>query len=344
MVRKKLIPIAIVIIVIVVVLGIYAVLAPPPAVKIWRWGTADPGSYGYKVSAFMADFLRRDMPDWDITVYPYATTTANIKDFTLGNLESTYAADVLLTQLYEFTGPWEGFKPEVKKMPVQTFWAYTMETHFLILKGKEALYTKWGDLEGKKVYLTPAGYGNHMNIRRSLLALGIVVEHVEVATDKVIDALEAGTIEAFCCYTTNLVSLPTWGKTEELKMELKPLNPSPAETATLTAAGLTPVKIDVKKAYVKNKGMGDAYGIPFYFGYHAGTDFPEKDAYRWLICLENNAGFLAKLDPGFAALKADFAGFQVKGIKSVPTIPVHPGLARYLKEKGLWEAEWKIAK
>ena len=40
---------------------------------------------------------------------------------------------------------------------------------------------------------------------------------------------------------------------------------------------------------------------------------------------------------------ADFAGFQVQGIKSIPEVPVHPGLAHYLKEKGLWDPAWKIA-
>ena len=37
------------------------------------------------------------------------------------------------------------------------------------------------------------------------------------------------------------------------------------------------------------------------------------------------------------------AGFQVQGIKSIPEVPVHPGLVKYLKEKGLWDSSWKIA-
>jgi hypothetical protein len=27
----------------------------------------------------------------------------------------------------------------------------------------------------------------------------------------------------------------------------------------------------------------------------------------------------------------------------MPYVPVHPGLAKYLKEKGLWDPAWKIA-
>jgi TRAP-type uncharacterized transport system substrate-binding protein len=69
--------------------------------KMWRWGTSNPGAYGYRVSAFLSDFLRRGMPDYDVTVYPFASTTANIKNFLVGELESTYSAEPGLRKLYE---------------------------------------------------------------------------------------------------------------------------------------------------------------------------------------------------------------------------------------------------
>ena len=62
-----------------------------------------------------------------------------------------------------------------------------------------------------------------------------------------------------------------------------------------------------------------------------------------LTVLEAAAGDLVKLEAGFGPLSKDFAGFQVKGIKSIPEVPIHPGLAKYLKEKGLWDPSWVIA-
>jgi TRAP-type uncharacterized transport system substrate-binding protein len=35
---------------------------------------------------------------------------------------------------------------------------------------------------------------------------------------------------------------------------------------------------------------------------------------------------------------------QVKAIERIPEIPVHPGLAKYLQERGVWQKEWKIGK
>ena len=336
----------------VLVLGLAVVLVsafalPGPAVaqkKMWRWGTSDPSAYGYRVSAFMSDFLRRGMPDYDVTVYPFASTTANIKNFLVGELESTYSAEPGLRKLYSFTKPFKGFEPNVKQMPVQSFWSYTMETHILTLPKNKDKYRSWEDLNGKKIYMTKAGYMNHINIFRAMSDInGLKIKHVEVDMSKVADALRAGTIDATAAYTTALVSLAGWIKVLDVSSPLQGVNPTPEQIKKLTAAGFAPAKINMKKAYTRDLGVDELYGVPFYFGYHHGLGFPAEDVYRALKVFEAEAAALPKLDPGFGPLAKDFAGFQVKGIQSIPEVPVHPGLAKYLKEKGLWDSAWKIA-
>ena len=49
--------------------------------------------------------------------------------------------------------------------------------------------------------------------------------------------------------------------------------------------------------------------------------------------LYNKRQELLKSDPGFAPLASDFTGMQARGINAYPTAPVHPGLAKFLKEK-----------
>jgi hypothetical protein len=320
---------------------------PGPAVaekKMWRWGTSNPGAYGYRVSAFLSDFLRRGMPDYDVTVYPFASTTANIKNFLVGELESTYSAEPGLRKLYSFKKPFAGFEPNVKQMPVQSFWSYTMETHILTLPKNKDKFRSWADLDGKKIYMTKAGYMNHINIFRAMGEInGLNIKHVEVDMSKVADALRAGTIDATAAYTTALVSLASWIKVLDVASPLQGVNPTPEQIKKLTAAGFAPAKINMKKAYTKDLGVAELYGVPFFFGYHHGLNFPAEDIYRALKAFEAEAPALIKLDPGFGPLAADLAAFQVQGIKSIPEVPVHPGLAKYLKEKGLWDSSWKIA-
>ena len=328
----------------VVLLAAFALPGHAAEKKMWRWGTSDPSAYGYRVSAFMSDFLRRAMPDWDVTVYPYVSTTASVKSFLIGNLESTYIAEPGFRTLYAFVKPFEGFEPNVKQMPVQSLWSYTMETHILTLPENKDKFRSWADLDGKKIYMTKAGYMNHINIFRAMQDIcGLKIEHVEVDATKAADALRAGTVDAVANYTTALVSLPTWGKALDVATPLHGVNPTPEQMKKLTEAGFAPVKINIQKAYTRDLGVNELYGIPFFFGYHHGIDFPEEGVYQALKAFEEAGPELVKLDPGFGPLAENLAGFQVQGIKSIPEVPVHAGLAKYLKEKGLWDSKWKIA-
>ena len=334
------------------VLGLTVVLVsafalPDSAVaqkKMWRWGTSDPATFGYRIAGFMTDILRRGMPDYDITIYPYASTTANVKSFLVGDLESTYSAEPGLRKLYSFQKPFKGFESKVKQMPVQSFWCYTIETHIMTLPKNKDKFRTWEDLDGKKIYMTKAGYMNHINIFRAMEDInGLKIKHVEVDMSKVADALRAGTIDATAAYTTALVSLAGWIKVLDVASPLQGVNPTPEQIKKLIAAGFTPAKINMKKAYTRDLGVDELYGVPFYFGYHHGLRFPAEDVYRALIVFEKGVGDLAKLERAFAPLAKDFAGYQVLGIKSIPEVPVHPGLAKYLKEKGLWDSSWVIA-
>jgi hypothetical protein len=219
-----------------------------------------------------------------------------------------------------------------------------METHILTLPENKDKFRSWEDLNGKKIYMTKAGYMNNINIHRAMEDIcGLDITHVEVDMSKVADALRAGTIDATAAYTTALVSLAGWIKVLDVSSPLQGVNPTPEQIKKITAAGFTPEKIDIKKAYTRDLGVDELYGVPFFFGYHHGLSFPAEGVYKALKVFEAAGPEMIKLDPGFGPLAKDFAGFQVKGIKSIPEIPIHPGLAKYLKEKGLWDPAWKVA-
>ena len=312
--------------------------------KMWRWGTADPASFGYRIGGFMTDILRRGMPDYDITIYPYASTTANVKSFLVGDLESVYSAEPGLRKLYSFTKPFKGFEPNVKQMPVQSFWCYTIETHIMTLPKNKDKFRTWQDLDGKKIFMTKSGYMAHISIFKAMRDIcGLDITHVEIDTTKMADALAAGTVDAVATRTTSRVTLPTGDKMLDISTPLQAVNPTPAQIKKLSAEGVTVVEIDMKKAFTKDLGVDKLYGVPFYFGYHHGLRFPAEDVYRILMVFEKGVGDLAKLEPAFAPLAKDFAGYQVLAISSIPEVPVHPGLAKYLKQKGMWNSSWKIA-
>jgi len=111
----------------------------------------------------------------------------------------------------------------------------------------------------------------------------------------------------------------------------------------LKAAGLAIVDVDPKNAFTKDVGVTTAQGVPILFGYNVGTNIPEQVVYKMVSAIYKNRVQLAQADPGFTPMAKDFLGMQATGINANPHIPVHPGLAKFLKEHQIWNDKWTVA-
>ncbi len=88
--------------------------------------------------------------------------------------------------------------------------------------------------------------------------------------------------------------------------------------------------------------MKDITLLPFYWGFDVGLNVPTDDMYKMLKIIEAHADELGKLDPSFRQIGGGhFAEFQHRALELTwKLVPIHPGLAKYLKEKGQWDAKW----
>jgi TRAP-type uncharacterized transport system substrate-binding protein len=205
-------------------------------------------------------------------------------------------------------------------------------------------YKCWGDFSGKPVFYTPAGFMNWLNFMRIYKALGYQFKHVQIDPKTQSDALQGNTLAGAVAYTTAGRSLASYWKETEVRMDLKVVNPCPQEVAKLKAAGLAIVDVDPKEAFSKDVGVKQIQAVPILFGYNVRADMPDDIVYKLLTAFYKNRESLAKADPGFTPMAKDFVGMQVQGINANPDIPVHAGLARFLKEQKAWNDKWKIAK
>ncbi len=311
--------------------------------KSIRWATSTTGSYGYKVAAQMISILEEGLGgQYTVTVNPYPSTTSAMKATMNGEGEIGYTADVGMTQVYTGDGPFKDFNPAKSKL-VHTWYAYPMESMMAVLASKAGPYKSWGDFSGKPVFFTPAGFMNWLNFVRIFKALGYQFKHVEIGVASQGDALQAGTIIGAVSYTTAGISLPSYWRETELRIDLKVINPSPDEVKKLTAANLTPMEIDPKKVFSKDVGVKTILGVPLLFGYNVRADMPEEVVYKMVNTFYNKREDLVKGDPGFTPLASDFMGMQARGINANPTVPVHPGLAKFMKEKKAWNDKWIIS-
>jgi len=307
--------------------------------KTWRIGTLDPGTTGYKVTAFVVDVLSKEMPHIDFSVMPYHSAAAYTKAFALGELDWIYGTDYNIAQLYKRIGPFKGFEP--KKLPVQVLITFDCEKFILTTPEKAKHIKSWRDLDGKNVFLLPAGYITHDTLKFIFSLLNIKVNHVEVDFKMVADALQAGTIDATAGYVMAKVAPPPWLQQAEMAIDLVPVNPSEDEIKAIEKAGFKIVEVNVTAAFSKIRGK--LLSIPHFIGYQCGTDISEDDVYKVIKTIEANIKALAKLDSSFSVAAEDFVGLQVTAVKTFLAyhpVPIHPGLAKYLKEKGVWDPAW----
>jgi TRAP transporter TAXI family solute receptor len=332
----------------VAVAAVFAAGAMAPAGaqerKSIRWATSSVDSYGYKVAASMVKIAEDALGgQYTITVNPYPSTTGAMKAAMDGTGEIGYTADVGMTQLYAGDGGFKNYTPGKGKL-VHTWYSYPMES-FMATSAKEAgKYKCWGDFSGKPVFYTTAGFMNWLNFQRIYKALGYQFKHVQIDAKTNSDALQSGTISGSVAYTTAGRSLASYWKETDVRMDVKVINPCAEEVAKLKAAGLAVVNVNPKDAFSKDVGVATIQGVPILFAYNVRADMPEDVVYKLVSAFYKNREGLAKSDPGFTPMATDFVGMQVQGIAANPDIPVHPGLAKFLKEQKAWNDKWKVSK
>ena len=312
--------------------------------KSIRWATASTGTYGYKVAASMTRILEEALGgQYVVTVNPYPSTTAAMKAVMDGNGEIGYTADVGMTELAEGTGGFKDYKPS-KSPLVHTWYSYPMETFMAAPAAKASQFKCWKDFSGKPVFYSTAGFMNWLNMQRAFKALGYEFKHVQIDPATQADALNSGTIVGAAAYTTAGASLPAYWKETDIRTNVTLVSPCPDEVSKLKAAGLSIAQVDPKNAFSKDVGVKQVQGVPILFAYNMRADMPEDVVYRMLSAFYKHRDTLAKADPGFAPMAKDFVGMQVAGISANPQIPVHAGLARFLKEHQAWNDQWKVAR
>jgi TRAP-type uncharacterized transport system substrate-binding protein len=240
-------------------------------------------------------------------------------------------------------GGFKNYNPPKGKL-VHTWYAYPMES-FMATSDKNAGDFKClKDFSGKPVFFTTAGFMNWLNFQRIYKALGYEFKHVQIDAKTNSDALQGGTIVGSVAYTVAGRSLAPYWKETEVRTDIKVVNPCPDEVTKLKAAGLSVTTVDPKVPFSKKVGVNEILGVPILFAYNVRADFPEDIVYKMLSTFHKNRDKLASIDPGFTPLSKDFVGLQTAGINANPQIPVHAGLAKFLKEHKAWNDKWTVAK
>ena len=312
-----------------------------------RWGTGPVGSVGHKALVVLADFLNKEMPEYRITVLPMPGAVMTVKGFATNQIDAYYGSDDALREFAADIGRFKGFKANVKRQPVQSLWLYTIDVGLAIKASNADKIKKWGDLTGKKVFTGPLPFDTRLRLETAMAAAGAKHVYTQVDLSNAGSALNSGTIEAMIVYYGGGVVPAPWLTEASLAVDWAGLNPSADELAALKAKGIALIQTDASKLSKNDIHVQKLTLSPMYWGFDIGMNMSADDVYKMLTLIDKNADHLAKLDGDFAQIAhGQFADFEVKALEQTwDLVPIHPGLAKYLKEKGKWNSKWdsKIA-
>lgn len=310
-----------------------------------RWGTGPVGSSGHKALVVLANLLNKEMPDYRISVLPLPGAVMTVKGYATGEYEGFYGSDLALEEFAADSGRFKGFKEKMKRPPVQSFWAYTIEVGLAIKASNQDKIKKWSDLTGRKVYTGPLPFDTRLKLERPLAALGVKHNYTQVDLSTAGSQLESGAIEAMLIYTAGETQPAPWITEASLAVDWAALNPSEDEVAALKKKGFQLIDVP-PSAFRRDVHTPKATLLPFYWGFDVGLDVPANDVYKMLTIIEKHSAELAQLDPSFTQIASKMWEFQKKALEATSELcPIHPGLAKYLREKGVWDQKWdsKIA-
>jgi TRAP-type uncharacterized transport system substrate-binding protein len=315
-------------------------------VKEIPWGTSAVGSAGHKALVVLAEMLNREMPKYRVTVQPTPGAIVSVKGYATGQFEGYYGSDIAFYELANDIKRFKGFKSSMKRQPVQSFWVFTTDMGLAVHARDNDKYKSRKDVAGKALFTGKPPWDTRAQLERAFETLGMKYNYRQVDLSAAGSLLQSGSIDGFGLYSNSESSVPPWIAEASLATDWAALNPSAQEIATLKKAGFSVV--EVKPDVFRHKTHTDKVVLlPFYYGFHVGLEVPEEDLYQMLKVVEKNVAELAKADPSFAQIAKDMVGFQRRGIESsVNLVPIHPGLAKYMREKGAWDTKWdaRIAK
>lgn len=312
------------------------------APKDIKWGTGPVGSSGHKALVVLADLINKEVPDLRISVLPYPGAVGTVKGFATGELDGFYGSDVALNELAEDAERFKGFKSKIKVMPVQSFWAYTLDVGIAIKNTDADKIKNWSDLTGKDVFTGPLPFDTRKQLENALKAVG--VKHVYKAVDMKTagSQLDSGRIKGMIVYAAGGQTPAPWISEASLSVDWVGLNPSADELAKLKAKKFSTMSVPATNFHKKDTSGKKITLVATYWGFDLGLNVSEAEMYKVLTVIEKHADELAKLDPSFRQISGGkMAKFQKTALESTADlVPIHPGLAKFLKEHKMWDAAW----
>ncbi|WP_206184610.1 TAXI family TRAP transporter solute-binding subunit [Thermoactinospora rubra] len=273
----------------------------------------------YVYGGGLATQLKNNIANTQATASVTSASVENIKLLADGK------ADIAFSQTDAAADAVNGTGSFTAKQPIKAIARiYDNYTQVVVAPGVAA--TKVADLKGKRVSLGPANSGTQVVARRVLEAVGINpdtdISKQQLSINESVQAVKDGTIDAFFWVggvpTSGVVDLAT------SKPDIKILDTGDVMSALSGKFGQTYQTLDMDLSAYKLEGAVKTVGVPNVLLVPDKMD--EQLAYDITRTLFEKKAELVKVH-------SEAGKLDVKTGQQTDPIPLHPGAARYYKEK-----------
>jgi TRAP transporter TAXI family solute receptor len=308
--------------------------APPAPQSInLIWGTASLGGTVQMVATAITTVVNKYEPNMKITVQASGGSVENprlLRDELIDIAHTTEAVNA-----FRATGSFEGEQPVKLQTLVKL---YGNETIFLVLE--DSPIQSMEDLAGRRVCIGPTGSGVSQQATAALVTLGYDMgkdmDVINLAYNDSVDALKDGSIDVLGAFTSGQMVSPYLAQLDATaKVRALPVPPRLLEEVPLNYPDFaaTYIPAGTMACLTEDSHTFASFSIEF-----ADERLSEEVGYTIVKNIYENYDELVVYHATCAALQVENA------LVGVPKeIPIHPGLARYLKEKNLWDDAYTAA-
>lgn len=316
---------------------------------IIQWIAGREGTVGYAVGASKAMLLQEEIPHIfkKVDLRPLGSL-AGAKRIEQGVSEVSYTNAMAMYQQYNNLEYWAKHPTPPKRRILQGIWSYALTDYTAVPVKLADRIRSYDDLSGKRVFIGSPGATHFLAIKAVFDVLGLFdkIEYADLPYPEVGGAVAGGRLHAAVIYHTSpAIAPPSWVTELLSRQKMVILNLNASQVAKLKTGlegtGILVVETEIPD-YVGSEKKGAVWGWEFYWGWALSPDLPEEYGYaiaKTIVEQSHKKGAATRHIEAFAKQPLKII---TAGIATIPQIPVHPGVARYLKEKGVWKDAWVV--
>lgn len=315
-------------------------------VKQWTLATSKEGTFGYATATGMARVADKYAKGVKLTVIPgYSSTSTN-------TVYDKAECNIAYNSLLAVKDVWRGegaFAKQPPKHKVYHSFYFFSSVHTAMTTADRKDINSLQDLVGKKFYPFYTGSGSQLLAKLVMGPEGLniwdkIVER-QMGTKEITDAVRNRVVDALWVYIIGGTRLTSTWQDLALRTDLRVVEPSAKEKQVIVKVpGVAAPFYADAKVFPKPVGVDKIWGIALLFAENFGPREDAETVYQIIKAWDEHRDELLAIHKGFDEFKEKGMKLTVAAIDALPEVPVHPGAAKYLKEKGLWKDTWKVGK